>query len=159
MPQTDAPPTTSAAVAEPATPARKKRGAVKMDTGSIQIPEPEKTTEYLVGTRESCPMLNVTLAGVSFPRVSGGSVTTDPERRGARVFLTDAQVEACKKAAAVRIVRKIGSDSKFRGELVDIRTPGFRAKPGDEWLAKHVYMQEVAAEVRKIMDDEPEAMA
>ena len=157
MPTTDAPPTVETEA--PETPARKKRGAVKMDTGSIKIPEPEKTTEYLVGTRESCPMLNVTLAGVSFPRVSGGAVTTDPERRGARVHLTASQVDACKAAAAVRIVRRIGTDAKFRGEMVDVRTPGFRAKPGDEWLAKHVYMQEVAPEVRKILDNEPEAMA
>jgi hypothetical protein len=101
----------------------------------------------------------VTLAGVSFPRVSGGSVTTDPERRGTRVHLTPKEVDACKAAAAVRIVRRIGTDARFRGEMVDIRTPGFRAKPGDEWLAKHVYMQPVSPEVRKIMDTEPEAMA
>lgn len=144
-------------------PAVELPSVVKMNVDDFTIPDAAATKEYHVGTLDSCPFQNVTLAGVSFPRFSGGSAIGDPQRRGARARLSADNIESIKKSLGRKICRwRKGPDGSRVGGVVLSINPhsgGFRLQAGDEWLAKHVYCVEMKPELTKIMDENPEAMA
>lgn len=132
---------------------------LKVTDTELKFPEAEPTKEYHVGTLESCPFQNVTLHGVAFPRFSGGAAIGDPQRRGARARLSASVLEGIKRSVAKKVCRWRALGADRVGVILNTDTLGFRPQVGDEPLAKHVYCIELAPEVAKALDAEPEAMA
>jgi hypothetical protein len=103
-------------------------------------------TRYWMGTTPKSPIQNITAGGQSFPRFSGTPVFDargQPDRDltlGTYNELTAKQVETVKHAVAARIVRRIGSGDDRRAIVMMRDAPSYRVEPGDEPLAKYVYM-------------------
>lgn len=102
-------------------------------------------TRYWMGTVPGCPIQNVTAGGQVFPLFSGTPVfgaDGKPDRPltlGTYNDLTASQVEAVCAGIKMRVLRWIGADKK-RGVILLRDSKTYRAEPGDEPLAKWVYM-------------------
>jgi len=131
------------------------RGKDRED-GSLRLavtPPPEavyaKRREYWLGVIKECSYNNVTVGGISFPRWTGSASfdekgvpfggKIDP---GARVKLSDAQVEACLQSIARRIIRPfgVGGNGKRRHQLLSIDSPAYRPSIKDRPLADFIYI-------------------
>ena len=103
------------------------------------------TTEFIVGTLDTCPMQNVTVAGVSFPRFSGvtsfdkNGMPETPVPCGGIVHLTEDQIEAVKVSVSIRVLRAHGKNPKG-GNLYLVNSESYRRSPVDVPLAGYLYM-------------------
>lgn len=111
----------------------------------INIPQDEKTREYWIGTKKSCPKKDVVLAGISFNSRTG-DINGRGGERGAVVKLTQLQVDAILERLKIRIVRK---DANGRGQVIGTNINTYVPESGDDALANHVYMvpADIAARV------------
>ncbi len=106
---------------------------------------------YWVGTFDDCPVQNVTLGGISFPRYTerviddGGMITKRSPARGAMTWLSPDQVDRIETAIKNRIVRWRGRGAQRRGTVALNRAGDarYRKMTGDEPLGHYVYMTTV----------------
>lgn len=127
-----------------------KSGALRIKTEEISPAVKGPTKLYWIGTTEDSPYQNVTVGGVSFPRWTGMAVwgadgTPDrPEglRAGARVNLTEGQVNAILRGVANRILRPVGGEERAKLIPKDART--YRPMKGDEPLGRYLYMHDLS---------------
>jgi hypothetical protein len=121
---------------------------VKPLTGSATKPR----VRYWMGTFPSCPIQNVTAGGHVFQRFTG-TPTLDAHGRpdheppaGCYNDLDEDQVERVKMGVELRVMRWMGvgaddGDQKTRRAIILMSdAPGFKPAPGDEPLAKYLYM-------------------
>lgn len=143
--------------------------AVKVKTGLPQLSESVPTTRYWVGTTPACPIWNVVVGGICFPRFRGTpnfDERGEPDRKldyGAYADLSDDQVEYVRGSVERRIIRfgspphEPGTDTEERpkslrqrrGTIVPIDgkdsvvptgRPRQVLRPHDEPLARYLYM-------------------
>jgi hypothetical protein len=130
----------SATLAEPASPHVKVKIAPL--TGSATKPR----IRYWMGTFPSCPVQNVTAGGHVFQRFSG-CPTLDAHGRpdheppaGCYNELDETQVKNVIAGVSLRVLRWIGEGDAKRGIVLMRDAPGYKVAPGDEPLAKYLYM-------------------
>lgn len=118
--------------------------SVKIDPAKVRSTEKKELPkkQYWIGTLQSCPYQNVSIAGMDFPRYidparenSAGELTR-VEERGKVVWLDDEQVEAIKTKSLKKIIRKSGLRSVLR-HSDDVT---YSSEYGDQPIAKFVYM-------------------
>lgn len=132
--------------------------AVTIAEGKMEIPPAEPSEIYHVGTRRGSPLQNATIGGISFPEYSGGTLTNDPKRQGARVRLTPSRVKAIQKNIGTRVVRWAGEGKERRGTVLSTLSDGFVPVAGDEPLAKYLYCVRVPAEQAEREAQDPPSM-
>lgn len=129
----------------------------------IEVPETVKAPEtkrYHIGIFErNPPAWSVTIAGVCF-QVSTSrydEAGTEYKDKGGFAELTLEQLQAIKKALKFKVVRwRVKGKDKTRtgaAEVHDTRTNGFRLEPGDEPLAKYLYVEEAPPELEIVPAD------
>lgn len=125
--------------------APKKSDAIKVKVEPLKGSAATPRKRYWMGTLPSCPLQNVTAGGQVFQRFTGNPIfdangepdTVPPP--GCYNMLTEEQVKLVCAGVALRVVRKVGHDGK-RGIILMRDTASYRPEPGDEPLAKYVYM-------------------
>jgi len=102
---------------------------------------------YWLGTADTCPVQNVTVGGITFPRAmgelidkDGGGQPTFTGGRGDMVELTDDQVERIQKAVARKVLRWVGSGANRRPMKLDMDSPYYIQQKADEPLGRYLYM-------------------
>jgi hypothetical protein len=115
---------------------------------------------YWCGTLPGCPIQNVHVAGVLFPRWTGVAAFDDGGKpsgeltRGIVVELTGEQVQRVCAGVASKAIRPLAG---ARGVLVTIDRKGGSRK-GDVPLARHLYMIDLDAATYDVRSHEPEPM-
>lgn len=118
--------------------------------------------KYWVGTTKNCPLHDLSLCGVSFPRRTiemverNGILTPGAESPGGIAELTPAEVKRIEKAIEERIFRWTPHDEESqkkspslpgkRGRVLKVTDPNFRAREGDRPLAEALIFERVSAE-------------
>jgi len=126
-------------------PAAQPETAVRVKVEPLVGSQSKPRKRYWMGTFKSCPLQNVTAGGHVFQRFSGNPVLDangEPETEpapGTYNMLTEEQVKTVCAGVALRVIRKVGTDGR-RGIILMRDTASYRPEPGDEPLAKHVYM-------------------
>lgn len=146
----------------PAPRAQKAGAAVKVKPSFV--PEAKSETgprrQYWIGTTKDCPIQNVHVYGVCFPRFTGvasfddkgeASAKLDP---GAVVELTEEQVSQIRTSVAQKVVRPLAGS---RGVIVVIDKKN-GARPTDVPLAKFLYMMDLEAADYDVRSHDPETM-
>ena len=115
---------------------------------------------FWLGTMKNSPVQNVTIGGVQFHAFTervydekGKWMTQRDKQTGGIAFLTEEKVELIKERAAQKIVRKLG---KRIVRVYSTASERYRYEPGDEPLAKYIYMIPLkAASQRGQFEPEP----
>lgn len=90
--------------------------AVKVKSGLPAPRAEEKLNRYWIGTTPDCPIQNVTVGGICFPRFSGTPTFDDsavPDRKldmGQHANLSAAHVKFIQKHVSVRVIRILGRE-------------------------------------------------
>lgn len=102
-----------------------------------------KLREFWYGTLDGCPRQNLTLAGVTFPKMSeivdhpdGALKTKRVEQRGIISMLTDRQVDDIEAAAKRKVVRSGGA----RAVILDKASDLYQLMEGDEPIGKFIFL-------------------
>lgn len=147
--------TTSATNSKPA-----RGSAVKVKTNLPKAEGRVATTRYWIGTTPECPIQNVTVGGVSFPRFRGNPVFDQPggapDREivhGAMVQLTEEQVALVAAGVRIRCIRiyspttdeNIVDNETVRRKVTSAHmlmtdSASYRPAPEDVPLARFLYM-------------------
>ena len=120
-------------------------GSLSMSVPASLIEGPVSRTTYWVGVLEECPLQNIVVGGVCFPKYSGNFAVTERGDRqgvshnGIEIKLSEDEVAAVIQSVGRRVVRKMG---KRGGMLVSTDARGYRHNPKtDTPLGMHVYMR------------------
>lgn len=151
--------------------------AVKVKSGLPEVQAGDKRARYYVGTLPSCPVQNVTVGGISFPRFRGNPTFDDrgrPDREldfGIFIDLAEAEVSFVQKAVSTRVLRLLGKEpepgkddpertpSRRRAAIYPIDGKNYHHREGDQPLGRFLYMHRVDAMTAEQMQSfPPEAM-
>ena len=115
---------------------------------------------YHIGTLEGCPLQNVTVGGVCFPRYTeevshneDSNVTTRSRRNGDIVPLSDSQRDFILKRMGSRVVRWNGS--RTRGRVITVESERFNPNKYDDLLSNYLFMREVPNTAASFFGEKP----
>ncbi len=107
---------------------------------------PKTSTKYHIGTMPGSPIQNITLGGVSFPRMteeiklsrnaSPASTQRNPQP-GEIIELSPSQVDRILEGASCKVVRMRGTS----GKIYSSKSATFKAHPHDIPIEKFIYMR------------------
>lgn len=147
----------------------------------IEVPRHEKPTPiprdyYWCGATKDSPIQNVTLGGISFPKMIGEVRDTDTGKQtfvdnlhvGAVHQLTDAHVALIIEHAKNKVIRNyrvevLGNEhsmqhTAYLGDIISMsgsRTRPFEFRDGDRPIGNFVYMVKVQSRTDRPFDDPP----